>query len=88
MAYIERKNMDKNETFVPPDFGITVLGASHGFDPKGNTSGFLIWVYGVGIMVDPPPYAMNYLKKMGLSSKYVKAIIISHCHSDHDAGTF
>jgi hypothetical protein len=25
--------------FVPPMFGVTVLGSSHGFDPKGSTSG-------------------------------------------------
>lgn len=32
--------------FKPPKFGITVLGNSHGFDPKGSTSGYIIWVDG------------------------------------------
>lgn len=32
--------------FVPPSFGVTVLGHSHGFDPKGCTSGYIIWVNG------------------------------------------
>ena len=32
--------------FVPPTFGVTVLGNSHGFDPKGCTSGYIIWVNG------------------------------------------
>lgn len=32
--------------FEPPIFGVTVLGSSHGFDPKGNTSGYIIWING------------------------------------------
>ncbi len=32
--------------FEPPSFGVTVLGHSHGFDPKGCTSGYIIWVNG------------------------------------------
>lgn len=32
--------------FSPPAFGVTVLGNSHGFDPKGCTSGYVIWVNG------------------------------------------
>jgi hypothetical protein len=30
--------------FVPPLFGITMLGTSHGFDAKGTTTGFVLWV--------------------------------------------
>ena len=30
--------------FVPPHFGVTILGCSHGFDPKGSTTGFIIWI--------------------------------------------
>ena len=33
-------------SFKPPVFGVTVLGNSHGFDPKGFTSGYIIWVNG------------------------------------------
>lgn len=43
--------------FKPPDFGITILGASHGFDCKGSTSGYILWVNQRGIMVDPPPFS-------------------------------
>jgi len=80
--------LKENETFNPPYFGITMLGSSHGFDPKGSTSGFIIWVYGRGIMVDPPPFAMNYLTSQGIPSILIKGVIISHCHADHDAGVF
>ncbi|KRX00899.1 Cyclic nucleotide-binding protein [Pseudocohnilembus persalinus] len=89
MNYLKSKNIKNTESFCPPDFGITVLGASHGFDPKGMTSGFIIWIYGKGIMVDPPPFASSYLKKVGIQANMlIKAIIISHCHADHDAGSF
>src|SRR5690606_1376180 len=42
--------------FVPPAFGVTTLGRSHGFDPDPaeKTSGFVLWVGGRGVMVDPP----------------------------------
>jgi len=33
------------------------LGNSHGFDKTGSTSGYVLWINGVGIMIDPPPYA-------------------------------
>lgn len=32
--------------FSPPEFGVTVLGCSHGFDPKGSTSGYVFWING------------------------------------------
>jgi hypothetical protein len=35
---------------------------SHGFDPKGSTSGYIFWVNGRGIMVDPPPFASYHMK--------------------------
>ncbi|KAL4426292.1 hypothetical protein ABPG74_006549 [Tetrahymena malaccensis] len=76
------------DTFQPPDFGVTVLGSSHGFDPCGHTTGFVIWCYGKGIMVDPPPFSNDYLKKMGINPDKISAIIITHCHADHDAGAF
>lgn len=30
--------------FEPPAFGVTILGCSHGFDPKGSTTGFILWI--------------------------------------------
>lgn len=74
--------------FDPPSFGITVLGSGHGFDPKGDTSGYIIWINGRGVMVDPPPFSTHVLKKMGIPSIMIEWIIITHCHADHDAGTF
>eukprot|EP00947_MAST-08B_sp_MAST-8B-sp1_P001920 g1920.t1 len=71
-----------------PLFGVTLLGTSHGFDPTGSTTGFVLWVYGRGILVDPPPNAGVLLQMMGVPSRIVDAVILTHCHADHDAGTF
>lgn len=53
-------------TFHPPSFGVTVLGNSHGFDKNGTTSGYVLWVNGRGIMVDPPPYSNATLEREGI----------------------
>jgi glyoxylase-like metal-dependent hydrolase (beta-lactamase superfamily II) len=74
--------------FIPPVFGVTVLGSSHGFDPHQSTSGFVLWIHGKGVMVDPPPDASDLLRREGISPRAVTAIVLTHCHADHDAGTF
>ena len=56
----------KQSTFHPPSFGVTVLGNSHGFDKNGTTSGYVLWVNGRGIMVDPPPYSNATLEREGI----------------------
>lgn len=39
-------------------------------------------------MVDPPPFSTHLLKKMGIPSVLIDAVILSHCHADHDSGVF
>ncbi|HVO32186.1 MAG TPA: cAMP/cGMP-dependent 3',5'-cyclic-AMP/GMP phosphodiesterase [bacterium] len=75
-------------TFEPPAFGITVLGASHGFDPRGRTTGFVLWLNHRGLLVDPPSGATDSLRKDHVPAKLVDGVILTHCHADHDAGTF
>jgi CRP-like cAMP-binding protein/glyoxylase-like metal-dependent hydrolase (beta-lactamase superfamily II) len=75
-------------SFMPPSFGVTVLGASHGFDPSGKTTGFLLWMGGRAILVDPPTDATEYLRARGVAPKTIDGVILTHCHADHDAGTF
>lgn len=70
----------------PTDIKVTFLGTSHGFDVKGNTTGFIIWVNGNGILVDPPPFTTRYLRQQGIPSSFVRKAILTHCHSDHDSG--
>jgi CRP-like cAMP-binding protein len=76
------------EPFIPPRFGVTCLGPSHGFDPSDNTSGFIIWLNHNGIMVDPPVNSTEWLLKSNVNPKFIDSIILTHCHADHDAGTF
>jgi CRP-like cAMP-binding protein len=72
----------------PPLFGITCLGSSHGFDPEENTSGFILWINHKGIMIDPPVNSTEWLKDSNVNPKFIDSIILTHCHADHDAGTF
>lgn len=75
-------------SFSPPAFGVTVLGASHGFDPSGKTTGFLLWIGGRALLVDPPTDSTEYLRVRGVAPKTIDGVILTHCHADHDAGTF
>ena len=40
------EDFEMQKQFDPPEFGVTVLGCSHGFDPKGSTSGYVFWING------------------------------------------
>ncbi|TGM56652.1 cAMP/cGMP-dependent 3',5'-cyclic-AMP/GMP phosphodiesterase [Leptospira adleri] len=76
------------EPFQAPIIGITCLGPSHGFDPEDNTSGFIIWLNHQGIMVDPPVNSTEWLRQSNVNPKLINHVILTHCHADHDAGTF
>lgn len=76
------------EPYFPPLFSITCLGPSHGFDPEENTSGYVIWLNHHGIMVDPPVNSTEWLEDSNVNPKLIDSIILTHCHADHDAGTF
>lgn len=88
---VELPSMPSGEvvkTFEPPLFGVTILGYSHGFDPKGKTTGFVLWINRRGLMVDPPINSGALLRQNGIPSGLIDALIVTHCHADHDAGTF
>ena len=76
------------EPFEVPIFGITMLGNSHGFDPKGTTTGFIVWTNRRGIMIDPPPNSAEVLRDMSIPYRLIDGMILTHCHADHDAGAF
>jgi len=76
------------EPYRAPLLGITCLGPSHGFDPNDNTSGFILWINHQGIMVDPPVNSTEWLRESNVSPKLINHVILTHCHADHDAGTF
>lgn len=67
--------------FAPPMFGVTVLGSSHGFDPKGSTSGYVLWVNRRGVMIDPPPHSSSILEQNQIHPSVIDAVIVTHCHA-------
>jgi len=71
----------QSNLFVPPMFGVTVLGSSHGFDPKGSTSGYVLWVNRRGVMIDPPPHSSSILEKNQIHPSVIDAVIVTHCHA-------
>ena len=78
----------REATFEPPDFGLTVLGASHGFDPNGKTTGFILWIGRRGVLIDPPTDTTLHLREAGVMPKLIDGVILTHCHADHDSGVF
>ena len=56
-------------TFHPPSFGVTVLGNSHGFDKNGSTSGYVLWINGRGVLIDPPPVLVSCVGTRRYSSQ-------------------
>jgi CRP-like cAMP-binding protein len=73
--------------FAPPVFGVTTIGSGHGFDTESKTSGFIIWIDGKGIMVDPPVSSTVWLQENRVNPRLLEDLILTHCHADHDAGT-
>ncbi|MCX8028459.1 MAG: cyclic nucleotide-binding domain-containing protein [Brevinematales bacterium] len=84
---ITPSNNKKLTNFRFPRFGFTCLGSSNGFDPDGTTSGFILWINGKGIFIDPPAHSFNEVERNNIPISSIVAIILTHCHADHDAGT-
>lgn len=76
-----------DHSFEPPMFGITVIGSGHGFDASTVTSGFIVWLEGRGVLVDPPVHSTTWLRQNGVDTRLIDDIILTHCHADHDSGT-
>ena len=76
------------EPFSPPRFGLTVLGRSHGFDPdpRERTTGFVLWIGGRGVLVDPPVHANSIVANADIDAGLIDGLILTHVHGDHDAG--
>jgi CRP-like cAMP-binding protein len=69
-----------------PRFGVTPLGTSHGFDPGGDFTTFIVWINGRGMLVDPSPDALAHLDRIGVAAVDVPYVFLTHVHSDHDGG--
>src|SRR4029079_9274141 len=55
---------------------------------NGKTTGFLLWMGGRAILIDPPTDSTEYLRARVIAPKTIDGVILTHCHADHDAGTF
>lgn len=71
---------------IPRWFSVLPLGTSHGFDPMGRTSGFLFWIQGRGVLVDPPAGSTVVLRELGIDARLIDSMILTHTHADHDSG--
>ncbi len=69
-----------------PQFGVTLLGTSHGFDPAGDVTSFVVWLNGQGILVDPSPEGLEYLEQIGVAHMDLPYVFLTHIHADHDGG--
>lgn len=69
-----------------PRFGVTPLGTSHGFDPAGEVTSFVVWISGKGILVDPSPESLIHLERVGVAPVDVPYVFLTHVHADHDGG--
>ncbi|MHC9540192.1 MAG: cyclic nucleotide-binding domain-containing protein [Vulcanimicrobiota bacterium] len=73
--------------YSPPIFGVTVIGSGHGFDADADTAGFIIWVDGKGVLVDPPVNSTAWFRRNHINTRLIEDLILTHCHADHDSGT-
>jgi CRP-like cAMP-binding protein/L-ascorbate metabolism protein UlaG (beta-lactamase superfamily) len=69
-----------------PLFGVTPLGTSHGFDPSGSFTSFVIWIDGQGLLVDPSPDALERLAQLRVAPCDLSYVLLTHVHADHDGG--
>ena len=70
--------------FVPPVFGVTVLGCSES-QAAGlcRPAGFVLWVDGACVLVDPPPHSAALLAYYGVAATDV---VLTHAHLDFHRG--
>lgn len=56
-----------------------------GFDYTGYTTGFILWINSMAIMVDGVPWIKEHFRARSTSSSEIRAHIISHIHEDHSS---
>jgi CRP-like cAMP-binding protein/glyoxylase-like metal-dependent hydrolase (beta-lactamase superfamily II) len=67
-----------------PAFGLLALShCTSGFDPNGFTTGFVLFINSMPLLIDGPAWAKEHLRSFGLSISEIKGNILSHNHGDH-----
>ncbi|MCC6272417.1 MAG: MBL fold metallo-hydrolase [Deltaproteobacteria bacterium] len=59
------------------------IGTGHGFTPREETSGFMIWNRGKTVIVDPPSSTLEYFRAMRLPLSSIDGVLLTHGHTDH-----
>jgi CRP-like cAMP-binding protein/glyoxylase-like metal-dependent hydrolase (beta-lactamase superfamily II) len=69
-----------------PAFGLLALShCTSGFDPVGFTTGLVLFVNSMPLLIDGPSWTKAHLRAFGLSISEIKGIILSHTHGDHSS---
>ncbi|EAR94504.2 cyclic nucleotide-binding domain protein (macronuclear) [Tetrahymena thermophila SB210] len=69
-------------------FAITFLPKLNKDELEEESNGFIIWINGRGLLVDPPVFTSQILTKMHISSSVIEWIIITQGSSRSDLGAF
>ncbi len=84
--HVRVEGRQQRKPFIPPEFGVTFIGAGTGFATEKHATSSIIWAGGRGIGVDMIAESVQFMRQLGISRSDVKHIILTHTHSDHDAG--
>ncbi|MDD5655095.1 MAG: 6-phosphofructokinase, partial [Candidatus Omnitrophica bacterium] len=69
-----------------PEFGVSFLGTSSGFDSEGIASNHIIWAGKQHILVDATAATMSIISGLKLSPARITHVLMTHVHEDHVAG--
>jgi CRP-like cAMP-binding protein len=69
-----------------PAFGLLALShCTSGFDPIGFTTGLVLFINSLPLLIDGPSWTKAHLRAFGLSISEIKGSILSHTHGDHSS---
>jgi CRP-like cAMP-binding protein len=69
-----------------PAFGLLALShCTSGFDPIGFTTGLVLFLNSMPLLIDGPSWTKEHLRAFGLSIGEIKGSILSHTHGDHSS---
>ena len=69
-----------------PAFGLLALShCTSGFDPNGFTTGLVLFINSMPLLIDGPSWTKAHLRAFGLSISEIKGSILSHTHGDHSS---
>ena len=69
-----------------PAFGLLALShCTSGFDPIGFTTGLVLFINSMPLLIDGPSWTKEHLRAFGLSISEIKGSILSHTHGDHSS---